>query len=166
MTEQMSCPTCEAARDVEPVESDETVILKGRPVNFRARAWRCTTCKTEFETPAQLDVNLEAAQEAYARTYEAISAEQLVALRAFYGASQKAFGFILGFGELTMNSYEQGATPAPAHRLLLKLAENPVHFRAMYEINHSRIGALQRRRIESSQGYRSTTAWQEIAALR
>ena len=165
MTEQMSCPTCETVRDVEPVERDETVTVKGRPVTFRARAWRCATCMTEFETPAQLDANLDAAREAYAKTYEAISAEQLVALRARYGASQKAFGFILGFGELTMNSYEQGAIPAPANRLLLKLAENPVHFRAMYEINHSRIGALQRRRIESSQGYRSAAGWKGLEAF-
>jgi putative zinc finger/helix-turn-helix YgiT family protein len=160
MHERMSCPTCETVRDVALVESDETAAVRGRPVTFRARAWRCGTFMTEFETPAQLDANLDAAREAYARTYAAISAEQLVALRARYGASQKAFGFILGFGELTMNSYEQGAIPTPANRLLLKLAENPVHFRAMYEINRSRIGALQRRRIESSQGYGSATNWQ------
>jgi putative zinc finger/helix-turn-helix YgiT family protein len=165
MNERMSCPTCETVRDVELVERDETATLKGRPVTFRARAWRCGTCMTEFETPAQLDANLDAAREAYARTYDAVSAEQIVALRARYGASQKAFGFILGFGELTINSYEQGAIPAPPNRLLLKLAENPVHFRAMYEINCSPIGALQRRRIESSQGYKSIVDWQDLEAL-
>jgi putative zinc finger/helix-turn-helix YgiT family protein len=165
MTEQMSCPTCETVRDVELVERDETVTVKGRPVTFRARAWRCVTCRTEFETPAQLDANLDAAREAYAQAYEAFSAEQLVALRARYGASQKAFGFILGFGELTINSYEQGAIPAPANRLILKLAENPVVFKAMYAVNSHRIGAIQRRRIESSPGYGSADSWTGLEAL-
>lgn len=71
----------------------------------------------------QPNLNLDAAREAYAQTYEAPSPEQLVALRARFGASQKAFGLILGLGELTMNSYEQGAIPAPANRLLLILQQ-------------------------------------------
>ncbi len=165
MTEQMSCPVCEAVRDVELVERDETVTMKGRPVTFRAKAWRCMTCEAEFETAAQLDANLDAAREAYAQTYEAPGAEQLVALRARYGASQKAFGQILGLGELTMNSYEQGATPAPANRLLLKLADNPVFFKAMYAVNSRRIGAIQRKRIESSPGFRSADSWPGLEAL-
>jgi DNA-binding transcriptional regulator YiaG len=123
------------------------------------------TCLTEFETPVQLDANLDAVREAYAQTYEAFSAEQLVALRARYGASQKAFGFILGFGELTINSYEQGAIPAPANRLLLKLAENPVVFKAMYAVNSHRIGAIQRKRIESSPGYGAADSWTGLEAL-
>jgi hypothetical protein len=42
----------------------------------------------------------------------------IVALRSRYGASQKAFELILGFGELTMNSFEQDAVPDSANRLL------------------------------------------------
>ncbi len=157
MTERMSCPTCEALREVQLVETRETVTLKGRSVSFIAKAWRCTTCGAEFETGPLLDANLDAAREVYARLYDSPSPEQLVALRARYNASQKAFGMILGFGELTMNSYEQGSPPDAPNRLLLKLAENPAHFRAMYEINSARISALQRQRIESSDGYQSAT---------
>ncbi len=165
MSEQMSCPKCEALRDVEEVARDETVTIKEREVTFRARAYRCAICGEEFETPVQMDANLEAAREAYSRTYESFSPEQLVALRGRYGASQKAFGMILGFGELTMNSYEKGTLPDPPNRLLLKLAEDPMHFRSMYQINSSRIGALQRQRIESSEGYRSAVGWQGLEAL-
>jgi putative zinc finger/helix-turn-helix YgiT family protein len=154
MMGRMSCPRCEALRDVRVVESAETVTVKGRSVSFTAKAWRCTSCGSDFETPSQMDSNLESAREVHARLYESPSPEQLVALRARYGASQKAFGMILGFGELTMNSYEQGSPPDAPNRLLLKLAENPSHFRAMYEINSPRIGALQRQRIEASEGFR------------
>lgn len=89
---------------------------------------------------------------------ESPSPEALVSLRARYNASQKAFGAILGFGELTMNSYESGSTPDSTNRLLLKLAADPLIFKAMYEINSGKIGALQRKRIEDSEGYRAAEA--------
>jgi putative zinc finger/helix-turn-helix YgiT family protein len=165
MTEKLSCPHCESVRDVELIERDEHVMIKGRDVAFRSRLYRCTTCGNEFEIPGQLDANLDAAREAYARMYEAPTPEQLVTLRSRYGASQKAFGMILGFGELTMNSYEQGAAPDSTNRLLLKLADNPVFFKAMYDINSARIGALQRQRIESSEGHRSAESWKGMEAL-
>lgn len=165
MTEKLSCPHCEHVREVELVEIDEHVTIKGRNVPFKANLYRCSTCGSEFEMPGQLDANLDAAREAYARLYEAPNPEQLVALRSRYGASQKAFGMILGFGELTMNSYEQGASPDSTNRLLLKLADNPVFFKAMYDVNSMRIGALQRQRIESSEAYRSAESWKGMEAL-
>jgi putative zinc finger/helix-turn-helix YgiT family protein len=165
MAEKKSCPTCEVLRDVELVDRDEKVTIKGREVSFAARLYRCTTCSTEFEAPGQLDANLEAAREAYARLYESPTPEDIIKFRATYGASQKAFGLILGLGELTINSYEQGAPPGPANRLLLKLAENPVIFRAMYAQNRTRVSALQRKRIEQSPGYRSAEAWTGVEAL-
>ena len=155
MADRFQCPTCEAIRDVETVERDEKATVKGREISFKARLSRCTVCGNDFETPEQLDANIGAAREAYARLCEAPSPAELVSLRSRYGASQKAFGLILGFGELTMNSYEKGAPPDSTNRLLLRLAENPVTFRAMYEVNRERIGAIQRQRIESSEGYRS-----------
>ena len=69
------------------------------------------------------------------------------------------------FGALTMNTYEQGAAPDSANRLLLKLAENPVFFKAMYSVNSQRIGATQRKRIESSPGYKSADSWTGLEAL-
>lgn len=165
MSEKMSCPKCEAIRDVELIERKEKVTIKGREVSFIAHFYHCPICGEEFEAPGQLDQNLEAAREAYARIYQTPSADELVALRSHYGASQKAFGLILGFGELTMNSYEKGAIPDSPNRLLLKLAENPVCFKVMYDQNKNRIGRTQRQRIESSEGYKSVLAWSGLEAI-
>jgi putative zinc finger/helix-turn-helix YgiT family protein len=165
MSEKMSCPKCEAIRDVELIERKEKVTIKGREVSFIAHFYHCPICGEEFEAPGQLDQNLEAAREAYARIYQTPSADELVALRSHYGASQKAFGLILGFGELTMNSYEKGAIPDSPNRLLLKLAENPVCFKVMYDQNKNRIGRTQRQRIESSEGYKSVLAWPGLETI-
>lgn len=165
MSTRTPCSRCGADRDVEIVEREEKVTIKAREVPFTARFTRCRTCGNEFEAPGQLDENLEAAREAYALLYEAPSPADLVALRVRYGASQKAFGAVLGFGELTMNSYEKGSPPGPANRLLLKLAADPCTFKAMYDINSGRIGAIQRRRIEESEGFRSAHRWSGLSAL-
>jgi DNA-binding transcriptional regulator YiaG len=122
-------------------------------------------CGNEFEAPGQLETNLAAAREAFARLYESSSPEELVALRSRYGASQKAFGAILGFGELTMNSYEKGSPPDPTNRLLLRLSADPCTFKAMYDINSGKIGAIQRRRIEESEGFQAALRWSGLGGL-
>ena len=84
-----------------------------------------------------------------------VSPEKIIAIRESYNASQKAFGLILGMGELTINSYEQGKSiPMSSNRLLLHLSENPLIFFEMYERNKNKIGAKQRERIEASQAYK------------
>lgn len=165
MTTRLPCSRCATTRDTEVVQREEKVTIQGREVSFTAHFSRCTTCGEEFEGRGQLDANLAAAREAYARLYESPTPEALVALRSKYNASQKAFGMVLGFGELTMNSYEQGGTPDPTNRLLLKLAADSHIFKAMYDINKGRIGAIQRQRIESSEGFRTALRWDGLSAL-
>lgn len=165
MNELLSCSSCESTRPCERTSREETVTIKGRPVSYTAVFCRCTVCGEEFELPEQIDANLDAAREAWKRKYASPSPEELVALRERYGASQKAFGRILGFGELTINSYEQGAIPDSTNRLLLALANEPAIFCAMYDINKDTIGALQRKRIEASPGYFEGATWSGLEAL-
>ena len=85
---------------------------------------------------------------------ESVSPEKIISIRESYNASQKAFGLILGMGELTINSYEQGKSiPMSSNRLLLHLSENPLIFFEMYERNKNKIGAIQRERIEASEAF-------------
>ena len=112
-----------------------------------------------------MDANLLAAREAYKARYESTSPEAIRELRAGYGASQKAFGLILGFGELTINTYEQGGVPTEPNRNLLRLTRDPRVFRMLYEANKDKIGALQRRRIESSAGLRQAARWEGTEGL-
>jgi len=62
-----------AVRDVEIVEREEKVTIKDKDVSFNAHYSRCLTCGDEFEAPGQLDTNLDAARETYARLYESPS---------------------------------------------------------------------------------------------
>lgn len=166
MSEKKSCAHCEAVREVELVQVQEEIEFRGKPVPYAAVFFRCTTCGEEFETPEQMDANLDAIRESFERIYATPQPEELIALRNKYGASQKAFGILLNFGEATMNTYEQGTTaPNPPNRLLLKLAASPAAFLQMYELNKHKIGELQRNRIESSGGYQEAIRWAGLSAL-
>lgn len=159
MGNEVFCPECCEQRASEIIKRKDSIFTKGKNISYTAIFTRCLECGCEFEVSGQLDANLDSIREEYARLYESPKPEEIVALREKYNASQKAFGTILGFGELTINSYEKGAIPNSTNRLLLKLASDPYIFKAMYEINSMRIGAIQRRRIEESEGYKESEKW-------
>jgi putative zinc finger/helix-turn-helix YgiT family protein len=147
---QDACPRCEAMRPVEHVSREGSTLVRGENVNAELEHFRCTVCGTEYDTALSMERNLEAAYAAYRELYSIIAPAGIKALRERYGASQKAFGIILGFGELTINSYEQGALPADANANLLRLVENPDDFRRLYESRKGLIGPTQRKRIEAA----------------
>lgn len=159
------CPFCGSTQPMGLIDFQQKAEIKGKTVSFSSPAFKCSACGHEMFTPDQLDASLRAGQDAYEQRYASPSPEELVALRSRYGASQKAFSLLLGFGELTMNSYEQGGTPNSTHRLLLELSGNPVCFVEMYRINSEKIGLLQRKRIEESEGYKAGKSWSVMGSL-
>lgn len=157
---KLSCPYCEAVHDVEEIKREESMLLKGKTVNYQAVHYRCANCHEVFDSPQMMDQNLIAAREAYDLLENSVTPEKIISIRESYNASQKAFGLILGMGELTINSYEQGKSiPMSSNRLLLHLSENPLIFFEMYERNKNKIGEIQREKIESSQAFKKCNKW-------
>lgn len=157
---KLSCPYCEAVHVVKEIKRKESILFKGRDITYQAVHYQCTNCHEIFDSADMMDENLLAAREAYELLESSVSPEKIIAIRESYNASQKAFGLILGMGELTINSYEQGKSiPISSNRLLLHLSENPLIFFEMYERNKNKIGAIQRERIESSQAFKDCNKW-------
>ena len=157
---KMSCPYCETIHEVLEIKRSESIVIKGKNVNYDAVHYECCNCHEVFDSAQMMDENLLAARAAYELLESSVSPEKIIAIRESYNASQKAFGLILGMGELTINSYEQGKSiPMSSNRLLLHLSENPLIFFEMYERNKNKIGAIQRERIESSQAFKNCQKW-------
>ena len=166
MSKTIFCTECHADREFNLIHEMDTVPFRGKDVPYEAEFFRCSVCGNEFETMAQMDANLDAAREAYDRLFATPSPVELIALREKYGASQKAFGLLLGLGEATMNTYEKGISiPNSSNRLLLSIANDPHAFQLMYEKNKHKIGDLQRTRIEASSGYQEAQRWAGLSAL-
>ena len=153
---KMSCPYCESIHEVHKITRTESIVFKGKNVSYEAVHYECCNCHEIFDSAQMMDENLLAAREAYELMEESVSPAKIISIRESYNASQKAFGLILGMGELTINSYEQGKSiPMSSNRLLLHLSENPLIFFEMYERNKNKIGAIQRERIESSESFKN-----------
>ncbi len=153
---KLSCPYCEAIHEVRKINRTESIEFKGKNVSYQAVHYECCNCHEIFDSAQLKDENLIAAREAYELLEESVSPAKIIAIRESYNASQKAFGLILGMGELTINSYEQGKSiPVSSNRLLLHLSENPLTFFEMHERNKNKIGTIQRERIESSEAFKN-----------
>lgn len=161
-----SCPYCESVQDVQEVKQQENLKYKGKNVSYEAIHYECCNCHELFDSPEMMDANLLAVKEAFDLQYNFLPPKEIIAIREKYNASQKAFGLILGMGELTINSYEQEKSiPSPSNKLLIALADNPLIFFEMYEQNKSKIGAIQRERIESSECFVNCKRWGGLEEL-
>ncbi len=157
---KMSCPYCESVHEVRKIKRTENIEFKGKLIDYEAVHYECCNCHEVFDTPEMMDENLLSVRRAYELKYESINPKKIISVRESYNASQKVFGLILGMGQLTINSYEQGkSVPDSTNRLLLQLSENPLIFFEMYEKNKDKIGEIQRNRIESSQAYINCLQW-------
>ncbi|GAB1483187.1 DUF4065 domain-containing protein [Treponema sp.] len=145
-----ACPNCEAVRPVEYGIRKESIPVRGIDIEIDAEYTRCTVCGEDFANAALMERVLQAAYDVYRKTYGVLSPIEIIALRKKYGASQKAFGLILGLGELTINSYESGSLPTDANNNLLKLSRHPASFIELFESNKGKIGPTQRKRIEAA----------------
>ncbi len=143
------CPNCEAFRKVEIIRALEETAVKGDSITAEVVYSKCSACSEEFSTPEQMDESLENAYQIYRENHRLIHPEQIVAIRKKYSISQKAFARILGFGELTINSYEQGAVPTKVSSNLIKLMKDTEVFLKLYEINREELSPAQQKKTDA-----------------
>lgn len=141
------CPVCEQIRNIDIDTREETHIIKNQEVSATIEVSQCRECGNEFVTDEQMTKNLEKFRAAYRNNNHIISPEEIKALRDTYGVSQKALGKILNFGELTINSYEQGVLPSGAHNNLLKLIKDPMIFKQLLLENKDKLTRTQLNKI-------------------
>lgn len=162
----VSCPYCHNEHGIMPICKEESIVFKGLTVKYFASHFQCPECGELFDSKEMVDSNLQAIREAYEIQKNDVTPEMIERTRNRFNASQKAFGILLGMGELTINSYEQGkSAPSPTNRLLLRLAQNPFFFYGIYNINKDKIGEIQRKRIESSEAIKVMEKWQGLESL-
>lgn len=109
----------------------------------------CAICGTEVATAHQAHEGLNAVREAYRRRHGLISPNEIRSIRERYGAGQKPFSIILGFGESTIANYERGEIPTAANSNLIRLMNDPHSFQSLYFERRKLIGPTQQKRIEA-----------------
>lgn len=114
------CPTCDTASELRVITRNETYPVKGENVIIEACVALCNICGTEiFVRELDFD-NLEKAYRIYRERHNIVSPEDIRNLREKTGLSQREFAKRLGWSPATVDRYEKGALPSPAHNAVLK----------------------------------------------
>lgn len=123
------CPTCDTTQELRVITKNETYPVKGEDITIEARVAVCGTCGTEvFVRELDFD-NLERAYRIYREKHNIVSPDDVRRLREKTGLSQREFAKRLGWSPATVNRYEKGALPSPAHNTVLRRLMQPEGFR-------------------------------------
>lgn len=140
------CPNCEKETEIEHVRTKEVVEVRGKPIEVDAEFFKCTECEVEFENTRGPD-SLSLAYREYRRRYGMLQPEQIRDWRKQYGLTQKNLGQLLGWGDVTLSRYENGALQAGAHEKVLRLAMEPHNLMKLIEGAPEALPEDKRKRI-------------------
>jgi putative zinc finger/helix-turn-helix YgiT family protein len=119
------CPHCEKETELLHIQEPEEIEVRGEKISVQGDYFRCTTCGSEFDNPDETHDPLDLAYREYRSQKGMVQPEQILDFRKKYGLTQKELSCLLGFGEVTIHRYENGALQDEAHDRLLKLTMNP-----------------------------------------
>jgi len=121
------CPECgEIAEWIEKTQV-EKFNIKDEEIKISVKMLVCPHCGSEFE-----DMNSEIdpyklAYDEYRRRKGMVFPSQIINFRKNYGLTQKELSSLLGFGDITLSRYENGALQDEAHDQLLKFVLDPMN---------------------------------------
>jgi putative zinc finger/helix-turn-helix YgiT family protein len=144
------CPYCEKTTNIHIKSVREIYEIKGVKIPIKSKHSECGECGRDFATKEQMQEATLSGHAAYRRAADIVSPEEIIRMREKYGASQKAFAKILDLGELTVNSYEQGALVSKSISNLIRFMENTDNFMVLFNKKRPELSAMQIRRIDTA----------------
>jgi len=128
------CPNCEEITNVEHIKSAEELTVKGERINVPAQYYRCLKCSAEFDDPDSKHDPLALAYKEYRRRHGMMQPKEIRELRQGYGLTQKEFCRLLGWGEVTLSRYENGALQDSTHNTVLQMIKDPRNLLNLIEL--------------------------------
>ena len=125
------CPFCRDERDVIEVSENEVIEVRGENIEVMSHYVKCLECSNDFED-LSLDFDLlEEAYKVYRTIHKYIQPEEIKAFRTKLKITQVEFANLLGWGEVTISRYEQGALQDDAHDSALHAAMTREGFKSL-----------------------------------
>lgn len=129
------CPECEQVSDLEPLQKDIEMVVRGEPVEITTELLRCLSCGEEFKD-LKSDVDLlDLAYREYRNRHNMLMPEEIRDLRKHYGLTQNEMSSLLGWGGATLSRFENGALQSDAHEIMLRMIIEPGNLKKLLEEN-------------------------------
>lgn len=142
------CPNCEEYTEATLGVEKEVYDVRGEPIEIEAEVTICPKCGIKIFEEERDSRNIEKAYNQYREKYNLLSPNEIRRIREKYGLSQRALARLLGWGEITIHRYENGAIQDNAHDKLLRLIEDPRNMQKFFEANRSKLPSYTAVRLE------------------
>lgn len=126
------CYACFKEMETELKSVEETIVVKGTPINTISEVRYCTACGGEIFDEKLDSKNLNMAYDLYKKEKGLLLPSEIESIRKKYSLSAKAFSKLLGFGEKTVTRYENGAIQDEAQNNLIFLMQDIYVFRKIW----------------------------------
>ena len=134
------CICCMEEHIVKKVEAYDEVTFQNKKVGYEIECYYCDNDETFFEKEEQMGLNSRNLRDAYRKQVGLYTSQQIADLRGKYSISQQDLCKVLGWGEKTINRYENCAVQDMAHDSILKKLDNdPEWFLELLEARSSQI---------------------------
>jgi len=158
---RMFCPICEEECNVQVIQQDEPVTVRGEKYMAIARYYRCAECGEEFETSGSPFDPLADAYNQYRKQYKMLSPEKIRSFRHEYELTQKELSELLGWGAVTLSRYENGSLQDFSHDRQLQQAMIPDGLLKLIDLKPDALREEKRKRLvdilKEKRGKRQTT---------
>lgn len=133
------CPNCEEYTEATLGIEKEVYSVRGEPIEIEAEVAICQKCSEKVFDEERDSRNLEKAYSQYRENHGLLSPDEIRTTREKYGLSQRALSRLLGWGEITIHRYENGAVQDNAHDSILRLIEDPSNMQGLFQANRNRL---------------------------
>jgi len=133
------CPRCKDDVQTRVEGRDEVFKVRGDPIAIQTAVAVCPKCGEDLFDEALEEKNIAAAYNAYRRKHRLLTPGEIRELRERYGLSQRALAQLLGWGEVTVNRYENGALQNRAHDTVLRLIADPQNLARVLQMSASHL---------------------------
>jgi len=143
------CPNCEEYTEATLAVEKEIYNVRGEPIEIEAEVAICQKCGEKIFDEERDSRNLEKAYSQYRENHNLLSPDEIRKIREKYGLSQRALSRLLGWGEITIHRYENGAVQDNVHNSLLHFMEEPETMQKFLEANRNKLPSYTAARLET-----------------
>ncbi|MGD0971489.1 MAG: type II TA system antitoxin MqsA family protein [Desulfobaccales bacterium] len=121
------CWNCGKETDLEHIENYEDISVRGEVISVLVKYFKCHECGGEYEDSQSSYDPLALAYKEYRQRHNMMQPDEIRGLRQRYGLTQRDLSKLLGWGEVTLCRYENGALQENSHDTTLRLIKDDPH---------------------------------------
>ena len=142
------CPNCDTLAGYKVEKKDETFNVKGDNISIVNDVLVCNSCG-ESVYDSKLDSNnLSRLYDLYREKHNLLSPTEIISIRESYNLSQRTMSRLLGWGDVTLHRYENGAIQEKSYDNWLRLLKQPENMILMLEHYRDKVSEKTAQQLE------------------